>query len=216
MQVLPCIVQRIAVDMVNDLPRLGLGDLAMLPSSTAPAASISQPLCLKVGGVRLVRLLDRRKAGAYSFQRRSGRRHHLVSAPHVLASSHAINLLAVREERIAMSMPHLVMPNAKFASRHGSIAVKAFPTNFLAAPSVFGRSVLLNALVVHQAKTVSCVLATTAFNRTKNHTKPFQMNCPNSIRYKALGNSWAVPNVRWIGERIQAVDAILNSAREAA
>lgn len=22
-------------------------------------------------------------------------------------------------------------------------------------------------------------------------------------RYKALGNSWAVPNVRWIGERIQ-------------
>jgi DNA (cytosine-5)-methyltransferase 1 len=27
-------------------------------------------------------------------------------------------------------------------------------------------------------------------------------------RYKALGNSWAVPNVRWIGERIQAVDAI--------
>lgn len=25
-------------------------------------------------------------------------------------------------------------------------------------------------------------------------------------RYKALGNSWAVPNVRWIGERIQAVN----------
>jgi DNA (cytosine-5)-methyltransferase 1 len=27
-------------------------------------------------------------------------------------------------------------------------------------------------------------------------------------RYKALGNSWAVPNVRWIGERIAAVDQI--------
>ncbi len=26
-------------------------------------------------------------------------------------------------------------------------------------------------------------------------------------RYKALGNSWAVPVVRWIGERIEAVDA---------
>ena len=25
-------------------------------------------------------------------------------------------------------------------------------------------------------------------------------------RYKALGNSWAVPNIRWIGERIQMVD----------
>jgi len=27
-------------------------------------------------------------------------------------------------------------------------------------------------------------------------------------RYKALGNSWAVPNVRWIGRRIDAVQAI--------
>ena len=29
--------------------------------------------------------------------------------------------------------------------------------------------------------------------------------CPDGPRYKALGNSWAVPNVRWIGERIAAV-----------
>lgn len=29
-------------------------------------------------------------------------------------------------------------------------------------------------------------------------------------RYKALGNSWAVPNVRWIGRRIQMVDEIIN------
>lgn len=27
-------------------------------------------------------------------------------------------------------------------------------------------------------------------------------DCPDGPRYKALGNSWAVPNVRWIGERI--------------
>jgi DNA (cytosine-5)-methyltransferase 1 len=27
--------------------------------------------------------------------------------------------------------------------------------------------------------------------------------CPDSLRYKALGNSWAVPCVRWIGERIR-------------
>jgi DNA (cytosine-5)-methyltransferase 1 len=31
-------------------------------------------------------------------------------------------------------------------------------------------------------------------------------------RYKALGNSWAVPNVRWIGERIAAVAAIKGAA----
>ena len=28
-------------------------------------------------------------------------------------------------------------------------------------------------------------------------------------RYKALGNSWAVPNVRWIGRRIDIIDKIL-------
>jgi DNA (cytosine-5)-methyltransferase 1 len=28
--------------------------------------------------------------------------------------------------------------------------------------------------------------------------------CPDSPRYKALGNSWAVPVVRWIGARIDA------------
>jgi DNA (cytosine-5)-methyltransferase 1 len=30
--------------------------------------------------------------------------------------------------------------------------------------------------------------------------------CPDGPRYKALGNSWAVPVVRWIGERINAMD----------
>lgn len=29
--------------------------------------------------------------------------------------------------------------------------------------------------------------------------------CPDSPRYKAIGNSWAVPVVRWIGKRIEAV-----------
>jgi DNA (cytosine-5)-methyltransferase 1 len=36
--------------------------------------------------------------------------------------------------------------------------------------------------------------------------------CPDGPRYKALGNSWAVPNVRWIGERIAAVAAIKGAA----
>ena len=27
--------------------------------------------------------------------------------------------------------------------------------------------------------------------------------CPDGPRYKSLGNSWAVPVVRWIGNRIQ-------------
>jgi DNA (cytosine-5)-methyltransferase 1 len=33
-------------------------------------------------------------------------------------------------------------------------------------------------------------------------------NCPDGPRYKALGNSMAVPVMRWIGERIQHVEDI--------
>ena len=33
--------------------------------------------------------------------------------------------------------------------------------------------------------------------------KPKGKPTPDGPRYKALGNSWAVPNVRWIGKRIQ-------------
>jgi DNA (cytosine-5)-methyltransferase 1 len=40
--------------------------------------------------------------------------------------------------------------------------------------------------------------------------------CPDGPRYKALGNSWAVPNVRWIGERLQQVEAIRQQVRAAA
>lgn len=39
--------------------------------------------------------------------------------------------------------------------------------------------------------------------------------CPDGPRYKALGNSWAVPNVRWIGERIDLVDQILTERKAA-
>jgi DNA (cytosine-5)-methyltransferase 1 len=36
-------------------------------------------------------------------------------------------------------------------------------------------------------------------------------DCPDGPRYKACGNSMAVPVMRWIGERIAAVDATLSS-----
>lgn len=35
--------------------------------------------------------------------------------------------------------------------------------------------------------------------------------CPDGPRYKAIGNSMAVPVMRWIGERVQEVDALLFS-----
>lgn len=37
-------------------------------------------------------------------------------------------------------------------------------------------------------------------------------DCPDGPRYKALGNSWCVTNVRWIGERIDRVNQIMEAA----
>jgi DNA (cytosine-5)-methyltransferase 1 len=45
--------------------------------------------------------------------------------------------------------------------------------------------------------------------------KPAEL-CPDGPRYKALGNSFAVPVVRWIGQRIQMVLSIPKSESEAA
>ena len=43
---------------------------------------------------------------------------------------------------------------------------------------------------------------------------PRGLRVADGPRYKALGNSWAVPNVRWIGQRIDAV-ALVNTAQPA-
>ena len=32
--------------------------------------------------------------------------------------------------------------------------------------------------------------------------------CPSGHRYKAVGNSWAINSARWIGTRIQMVEAV--------
>jgi hypothetical protein len=37
--------------------------------------------------------------------------------------------------------------------------------------------------------------------------KKHASECPDGPRYKALGNSWAVPVARWIGGRINKVEA---------
>lgn len=41
---------------------------------------------------------------------------------------------------------------------------------------------------------------------------PSREKCPDGPRYKALGNSWAVPCVRWIGRQIDAVRAMREAA----
>lgn len=40
--------------------------------------------------------------------------------------------------------------------------------------------------------------------------------CPDGPRYKALGNSWAVPCAAWLGKRIQEVEEVCTHAKRAA
>ena len=37
-------------------------------------------------------------------------------------------------------------------------------------------------------------------------------DCPDGPRYKAIGNSMAVPVMRWIGERIELVEKTIGAA----
>jgi hypothetical protein len=43
--------------------------------------------------------------------------------------------------------------------------------------------------------------------------KPLE-KCPDRLRYKAIGNSMAVPVMRWIGERILQTEKLFNGIQE--
>jgi len=76
-----------------------------------------------------------------------------------------------------------------------------------------GPNVAIQAMQVRRLTPVECE-ALQGF--PQNYTmipwrkKPADL-CPDGPRYKALGNSWAVPNVRWIGRRIALAVEILAS-----
>lgn len=50
------------------------------------------------------------------------------------------------------------------------------------------------------------------YTRIPWNGKPAE-KCPAGLRYKAIGNSWAVPCARWIGERIQLVESIQDETK---
>jgi hypothetical protein len=47
------------------------------------------------------------------------------------------------------------------------------------------------------------------WTRVPYNGKPLEQ-CPDRLRYKAIGNSMAVPVMRWIGERIMYVEKLFN------
>lgn len=87
-----------------------------------------------------------------------------------LSDSHTwrkvLDFALVHIKRIAMLPVHLVVTPAHFKSNNRPITIYTLSTDNLTSPSVFGRSVLFRALVMHQAVSVSSMLSVASFNAT--------------------------------------------------
>lgn len=103
-------------------------------------------------------------------------------------------------------------------SHHGEVGEDTDPTQTLQAKSTGGYSLnylpgATNGYIVRRLTPRECERLQGMpddHTRVPYRGKPAE-DCPDGPRYKAVGNSMAVPVMRWIGERIQAVDEIITS-----
>lgn len=154
--------------------------------------------------------------------------HPLAAGMHAPAIAFPANLSATQHASAEEISPSLcaVNPTAVAFQERGreggrSIEIGGEVAFALTAPSGGGRAqernVMTQTMQVRRLTPEECE-ALQGFPR--GHTlipwrKKPASECPDGPRYKALGNSWAVPVARWIGERIEAVESI-NSMKEAA
>jgi len=141
--------------------------------------------------------------------------HPLAAGAHAPAIAFPANLSATQHastENLAPSMgalnPTAVAFQERGRSDGRSLEIGGEVAYALTAPSGGGRAqernVLTPAMQVRRLTPVECErLQGFPDNYTAIpwRNKPAGA-CPDGPRYKALGNSWAVPNVRWIGQRI--------------
>lgn len=205
MKILSRVVHRRSVNVMHYLSALCADNFTVFPFTAITFGAIAQPfrgVCLRV---RLGCFLNTWRCGWNCLQRNSRRRNHLISAPQVFPRWKATDFLFVGEQRIVVSMPHLIMTDTHIPRSYGAVAIKASATNHPPGPSILRSAVLPHALVVHQTESTRSVFTTATLNRTLRHAYSFVNTLEHYTRYKALGNSMAVPCMSWIGERIQAV-----------
>lgn len=115
--------------------------------------------------------------------------------------------------------PHVLAPMAFTAKDYGGDAGEISPT-LRAMGSADGRPNGGGQVAVQQAMAVRRLTPRECerlqgfpddYTRIPWRKRPADQ-CPDGPRYKALGNSWAVPNVRWIGARITLAVAIAEAA----
>ena len=76
-----------------------------------------------------------------------------------------------------------------------------------------GENVMVQAMAVRRLTPVECERLQ-GFPDNYTDIKPKGKQTPDGPRYKALGNSMAVPVMAWIGKRIQEVDAICQTQKQ--
>lgn len=194
------IIALIAVNVVYHISVLGTSNEPMFHHTTATIASETLGIhCNSMGPVGLGSCCGSPNIREYQL---TANGLCYVSSTKLCSWLHASGLMLVGKKWVSMLPPHEIVPHTHFAGSYWSFAMRTIPPNLLAAPSIFSRPVSLHTLVVHQAKSVCCVALFTPFYRACFHSANVRNIGP---RYKALGNSWAVPVVRYIGEQIKRV-----------
>lgn len=213
MQVGEFIVDRVEVNVVNDFTRLRARDLPVFPFASVAFRAVAQIMDFVGLSLGPARLFDR-----WGHARNSGwhgrrRRHHPVSTTLVRPRRKSVFLFLVCVKRIAVLTLHQIVTDAQIFCRHGALAMQARPSNNLPTPAILSRPMSLHSLVVHETIPVGSVSPLATINRASS-VKPRRGHCNSFIdwlpRYSAaesLFNSMAVPCVRWILSRLEAVDA---------
>ena len=217
MQVERIIIQWLEVDVMHDLAWECAGDLPMLPLAARTFAAITKSSgCPDRQIVRPRCSLNTWGGCGHRGGDVGNRRNHHIAPSAVHAGRRSSHLLLVGVKRIAMPLQHLVVAITQSTRGYGALAVQACPPNNTTAPSVFGRSVSLNALVVHQTIPVRRMTAGATFNAALSiKSGRRQSNSPDSVSDHII-RYLAVPCMRWIGERIDHVECLIKAMRSLA
>lgn len=197
------IVALVAINMVHHFASLSSRNNAMFKHRSAPISS--SPLRVERYAVHLVGLCCSSSGPDFWKDKMSANGLRYVPTTKPCTWLQPSNLSLVCKECIAVLPPHEIVTHAHFTSGDRAFAVLAIPADLFSAPSVLSGSMAFDPLVVHKAESMSRVLLFTPFNHAFFHAPNVRNAGP---RYKALGNSWAVNVVKYIGQRIQAVKSL--------
>ena len=101
----------------------------------------------------------------------------------------------------------VAFPSNANADAMGALGYDVSPSMLTSAPPAVAKGMAVRRLTPTECERLQGF--PDGFTQIPYRNKPAD-KCPDGPRYKALGNSMAVPVMRWIGERIQAVEGISN------